>query len=185
MAFLLRVRTAPLRLRHTPLRSYYQLCSRHSSVVTPPLLRLTSPVHQVGQSRALSSAAKDEPNDAYAVLGLQRGVDEATLRAVYKELAKEWHPDRHEGPGRPAAEARFQAISEAFQLLNDTHTRAEYDKELDAARTAAQKVALKKKYKAQTWNTEIPDMQVTKAIHATRDVLATISCVAAGLASPA
>ena len=114
-------------------------------------------------STAANEPTKEEPPDAYTVLGLQREVDENTLVSVYKDLAKQWHPDRHQGTGREEAEARFQAISEAFQILKNPDARKQYDKELDAAKTAADKAELAKKYRAATWNTQIPDLQVQAA----------------------
>ena len=49
--------------------------------------------------------------------------------------AREWHPDRHQGEAREKAEAKFQEISEAFQVLSDPIKRTMYDERLDAATT--------------------------------------------------
>jgi len=68
---------------------------------------------------APSPAGDEDDRDAYQVLGVTRRVREGELRAAYKALAKEWHPDRHQGSGREAAERRFQEVAEAFQLLSD------------------------------------------------------------------
>ena len=95
---------------------------------------------------------------AYWVLGVSRDVDKDTLHAVYKSMAREWHPDRHQGDGREEAEKKFQEISEAYQTLNNMAKRAAYDTELDAAKTEAEQKAAAKKYKASSWNTEVPDM---------------------------
>ena len=35
--------------------------------------------------------------DYYELLGIQRGADEAAIKAAYRRLAKECHPDRHNG----------------------------------------------------------------------------------------
>src|SRR5215212_6535456 len=64
--------------------------------------------------------------DYYDLLGLQRGADEAAVKAAYRRLAKECHPDRHNGCRDQ--EARFKAISEAYDVLKDPQKRAAYDR---------------------------------------------------------
>jgi molecular chaperone DnaJ len=63
--------------------------------------------------------------DYYELLGVQRGADEATIKAAYRRLAKECHPDRHNGC--PNQEARFKAVNEAYDCLKDPQKRAAYD----------------------------------------------------------
>ena len=92
-------------------------------------------------------------------MGVSRDVDKETLQAIYKSLAVEWHPDRHQGDGREAAEKKFQEISEAYQTLHNPVKRAAYDQELDAAATEEEAKVAAKKFRAQSWNTEIPDVQ--------------------------
>ena len=99
------------------------------------------------QHRPLSSAPPkqaDDDRDAYYVLGVQRGISDDDLHAIYKSLAREWHPDRHQGDARAAAEEKFQEISEAYQTL------------LDPVKRSAK---AKNRFRAATWNTEMPDMQ--------------------------
>jgi molecular chaperone DnaJ len=50
-------------------------------------------------------------SDYYETLGIQRGADEAAIKAAYRRLAKECQPDRHNGCAQK--DARFKAISEA------------------------------------------------------------------------
>jgi len=64
--------------------------------------------------------------DYYELLGIQRGADEAAIKAAYRRLAKECHPD-HQG-GCKNAEARFKAINEAYDVLKDPQKRAAYDR---------------------------------------------------------
>src|SRR5688500_18806875 len=64
--------------------------------------------------------------DYYELLGVPRGADEATIKAAYRRLAKECHPDRHNGCRDQ--EARFKAISEAYDCLKDPQKRAAYDR---------------------------------------------------------
>jgi len=64
--------------------------------------------------------------DYYELLGVPRGADEATIKAAYRRLAKECHPDRHNGCANQ--EAKFKAISEAYECLKDPQKRAAYDR---------------------------------------------------------
>lgn len=64
--------------------------------------------------------------DYYDLLGIQRGADEAAIKAAYRRLAKECHPDRHNGCRDQ--EARFKAINEAYDVLKDPQKRAAYDR---------------------------------------------------------
>ena len=57
-------------------------------------------------------------NEAYEKLGLPRGADETAVKARFRTLAKQFHPDRN--PGDKAAEARFKEINEAYQTLNSS-----------------------------------------------------------------
>src|SRR3954469_21689380 len=64
--------------------------------------------------------------DYYELLGIQRGADDAAIKAAYRTLAKECHPDRHNGCAQQ--EARFKAVSEAYEVLKDPQKRAAYDR---------------------------------------------------------
>jgi len=64
--------------------------------------------------------------DYYELLGIQRGADDAAIKAAYRRLAKECHPDRHNGCAQQ--EARFKAVSEAYEVLKDPQKRAAYDR---------------------------------------------------------
>ncbi len=62
----------------------------------------------------------------YEVLGLKPGASAAEIRKAYRKLAKEFHPDLN--PGKPAAEARFKAVTGANDILSDPEKRARYDR---------------------------------------------------------
>src|SRR4051812_581034 len=64
--------------------------------------------------------------DYYETLGVPRGADEAAIKAAYRSLAKEHHPDRKNGCKE--SEARFKAINEAYDILKDPQKRAAYDR---------------------------------------------------------
>ena len=63
--------------------------------------------------------------DFYAVLGVRKDVSAAELKKTYRKLARRYHPDSNSGDS--TAEARFKEISEAYSVLSDAESRAEYD----------------------------------------------------------
>ena len=64
--------------------------------------------------------------DYYDLLGVPKGADDQTIKAAYRRLAKEWHPDRK--GGCKDHEAKFKAINEAYDVLKDPQKRAAYDR---------------------------------------------------------
>jgi curved DNA-binding protein len=75
-----------------------------------------------------------EPNH-YATLGLDRCCTVAQIRAAYRVLAKQHHPDLN--PNSPAAVRHTQALNAAYEILSDPARRAAYDCELDVAKKPA------------------------------------------------
>ena len=55
--------------------------------------------------------------DYYELLEVERTADDKTLKTSYRRLAMECHPDRN--PGCDKSEAKFKAISEAYDVLKD------------------------------------------------------------------
>jgi molecular chaperone DnaJ len=64
--------------------------------------------------------------DLYKVLGIRRSASMAEIRRAYQKAARQLHPDLN--PGDPVATQRFQAVSEAFEVLADAQRRAAYDR---------------------------------------------------------
>ena len=64
--------------------------------------------------------------DYYELLEIERGADDAAIKSSYRKLARRRHPDKN--PGDAEAEARFKAISEAYDCLKDPQKRAAYDR---------------------------------------------------------
>jgi DnaJ-class molecular chaperone len=75
----------------------------------------------------LSSSA---PNH-YATLGLDRNCADAQIRAAYRVLAKQHHPDVNGGCAEAAA--RTRELNAAYEILSDPEQRQAYDAELLAA----------------------------------------------------
>jgi DnaJ-class molecular chaperone len=70
--------------------------------------------------------------DPYKILGVPRDASQDDIRAAYRKLAKQHHPDLN--PGNAKAEERFKAISAANALLSDPEQRGKFDRgEIDAS----------------------------------------------------
>ena len=64
--------------------------------------------------------------DYYEILGVGRESDEQALKASYRKLALQYHPDRN--PGDRGAEEKFKEAAEAYSVLSDGQKRAAYDR---------------------------------------------------------
>jgi curved DNA-binding protein CbpA len=63
--------------------------------------------------------------DYYEVLGISRSANISEIRAAFKRLAKQYHPDRN--PGNKDAEELFKSINEAYHTLCNPLKKAQYD----------------------------------------------------------
>ena len=64
----------------------------------------------------------------YSILGVAPTATAGEIRKAYRSLAMRHHPDRSTHAG---AEARFNAIKTAYELLADPKQRAAYDQGLN------------------------------------------------------
>ena len=78
--------------------------------------------------------------DYYKILGVDKNIPQDDVREAYRKRAKQFHPDLH--PNDPKAKAKFQALNEAYEVINDPEKRKKYDqygehwKEADAYNAA-------------------------------------------------
>lgn len=63
--------------------------------------------------------------DYYKIMGIPKDTPQKDIRAAYTKRAKQFHPDLH--PDDPKAKAKFQALNEAYDVLNDPEKRKKYD----------------------------------------------------------
>ena len=108
----------------------------------PALLLRSTPRHHASSLVAAADRARDEARlrppppvvarylatrapDAYAVLGVARGLTDRDYKVAYLRKAKEWHPDLR--PNDPTATKKFQELSAAYDEIKDSGARAAYD----------------------------------------------------------
>lgn len=65
--------------------------------------------------------------DHYATLGIVPGASAEEIKASYRRLSRELHPDRNTAPD---ANRRMAAVNEAYAVLSDPARRAEHDRTL-------------------------------------------------------
>ena len=63
--------------------------------------------------------------DYYHTLGVERTASQADIKRAYRKLARKYHPDLH--PDDPGAQAKFQQLNEANEVLGDPEKRRKYD----------------------------------------------------------
>ncbi len=64
--------------------------------------------------------------DYYKILGVDKNIPQNEVKRAYLKRAKQFHPDLH--PDDPKAKAKFQALTEAYEVIGDPEKRAKYDK---------------------------------------------------------
>ena len=64
--------------------------------------------------------------DYYETLGVPRTASDQQIKAAYRRLARQYHPDLNKGDAR--SEERFKEVAEAFAVLSDKDKRARYDR---------------------------------------------------------
>ena len=64
--------------------------------------------------------------DYYEILGVSRTCGDAELKAAFRKLAMQHHPDRN--PGDADCEHKFKELNEAYDVLKDGDKRAAYDR---------------------------------------------------------
>lgn len=75
----------------------------------------------------MTDTTSKEP-EPYLLLGLDQGASQAQVRAQFRKLAKQYHPDLHrQDPGKLA---HYKKLTQAHELLSNPDKRAAYDEGL-------------------------------------------------------
>ncbi|WAR14033.1 DJC16-like protein [Mya arenaria] len=67
---------------------------------------------------------KANNRELYDVLGVRQTATQKDIKRAYKNLARQWHPDKTDDPD---ATSKFTKINEAYETLGDPDKRHEYD----------------------------------------------------------
>lgn len=67
----------------------------------------------------------DLSKNYYSILGVEKNVDDETLKKAYRKLSFQYHPDKN--PDDKKSEETFKQISEAYSILSDKTKRSQYD----------------------------------------------------------
>jgi curved DNA-binding protein len=63
--------------------------------------------------------------DYYKILGVDKNADPKTLKKAYRQMARQYHPDKNQGD--ESAEDKFKDVNEAYEVLSDAEKRQKYD----------------------------------------------------------
>ena len=75
------------------------------------------------RKRVIILADVEGEDRALTVLGLERGVSMKEIKERHWELAKEWHPDHHQGEAKTQAGEKFIEIRQAYETLSYLYGR--------------------------------------------------------------
>src|SRR5918993_4318719 len=64
--------------------------------------------------------------DYYEILGVAKGASAEEIKKAYRKVAMQYHPDRN--PGDKASEEKFKEAAEAYEILNDSDKKVQYDR---------------------------------------------------------
>ncbi|XP_076086499.1 dnaJ homolog subfamily C member 16-like [Mytilus galloprovincialis] len=70
-------------------------------------------------------AGSASTENLYKVLGVSKTATQKEIKKAYKEMAREWHPDKNSDEN---AADRFTKINEAYETLGDSNKRDQYDR---------------------------------------------------------
>lgn len=66
-----------------------------------------------------------QEQDYYQILGIDRTADARTIKAAYRKLVKQYHPDT--GGEDPKTAEKFRQITEAYEVLSNPEKKSRYD----------------------------------------------------------
>lgn len=112
------LKPSTLSSRQIAVRHLYEN-DRKSILRYPQIDSTASPRAYFHTSRVLNA------KDYYGILGVPKNADAKAIKKAYYEKAKKYHPDANKAD--PKAAAKFQEVSEAYEILSDKDKRQSYD----------------------------------------------------------
>lgn len=91
--------------------------------------------------------------DNYKVLGVSPQADDKQIKAAYRKLAKQYHPDAVRD--NPELTAKMYDVQAAYEVLGDAQKRKKYDEQLEKAQSGKAK-------KRSQGNGQQPDPNMTE-----------------------
>ncbi len=77
----------------------------------------------------------------YTILGVPSNATTKQIRERFIQLAREQHPDRYTAEEKEEAEAQFQQVTQAYNVLVDPDRRRQFDQEMTQRTSATETVA--------------------------------------------
>ncbi|GAB2299708.1 hypothetical protein Dimus_033764 [Dionaea muscipula] len=71
-----------------------------------------------------AAEARKSSVDPYKVLGVQRNASQRDIQKAFHKLSLKYHPDKNKSKG---AQAKFEEINNAYEILSDEERRKNYD----------------------------------------------------------
>lgn len=87
----------------------------------------------------------------YHTLGIPENASAEAIKAAFKALAVQYHPDKHQGD--VVMEEQFKTINAAYQILSDPYKKAQFDLQLYHARMA---LSVEKNRRKQPYHYQTP-----------------------------
>lgn len=72
---------------------------------------------------------QSKTKDHYRALGLQRSASEREIRSAYREMSRQYHPDKYSGEmSAEQVDKKMSEINEAYEVLSNPDLKAAYDR---------------------------------------------------------
>ncbi|QCE08866.1 uncharacterized protein LOC114185178 [Vigna unguiculata] len=104
------------------LRSHNSFISIHSPSSSTSFSSVSNP--NLAPTRRRFHTVFAASSDYYSTLGISKSATGKEIKAAYRKLARQYHPDVNKEPG---ATEKFKEISAAYEVLSDDKKRALYD----------------------------------------------------------